>query len=641
MAHATPRFVFLARALACTALAAACAVGCNASAPDPTASDGTFGRRCAPGEEGPDCKSCAAGYQDRDGNGLCAPSCAITSCGAHERCDDASGRAICRCVAGYVRASRVSAEDGGVGGANNGKNRIEEDARNACIFQGGPRDWGFQQDGSAANGWTTDGVAFLVPTAPTDARGGIEPGWVQLPGTSMISQSFEMPSWQDAEPLAMDLTFGCELGGTCQNVKSLTVLFGERGVSIPFATATGGFLQRRICLGDGVFGRRVTLSSVSYANYSRISSGEDGLIDHLRFVPASECPAPGRVLDGTFDDYEGGMSGWHPETHSLDGNTNGTLVEIREGVGTNGGRAGVLIAPKCNAPGLVSVVSVPERMQHPSLRFKLRASHPRVKLEVALAAEPIAIVGATNAREDLSQVEHPRVCLPQWSRGLAHELGVSLHANCGESQPLRTAIVDDFEVVDDPSCGAAAVIDGGFEEMALSSTAAWIKPGYETRSEIGGDEERVVLDPSRAHGGAAYLSLTAFCGAVQRSQAVAVPVSRSTDLGGPAVRFFYRTKDNDLGGSYAHVDGSWKDLPTAPEWTERRQCISPEHAGLFVDVVFSATTNAGGVFGSGDPESPTWSCDAIRHTVDIDDVSVVLDPACPKTYVAPDGISDP
>lgn len=65
---------------------------------------------CAEGHTGAGCLDCDTGYQDQDGNGVCAPACDATGplaldCGAHGDCNDATGARICECDTGYGGAS--------------------------------------------------------------------------------------------------------------------------------------------------------------------------------------------------------------------------------------------------------------------------------------------------------------------------------------------------------------------------------------------------------------------------------------------------------------------------------------------------------------------------------------------------------
>ncbi len=75
---------------------------------------GTAQCACDEGYAGANCQSCAAGYQDRDGDGRCLPNCATASlsCGDHGTCSDASGRASCTCDEGYAGANCQSCAAG-------------------------------------------------------------------------------------------------------------------------------------------------------------------------------------------------------------------------------------------------------------------------------------------------------------------------------------------------------------------------------------------------------------------------------------------------------------------------------------------------------------------------------------------------
>ncbi|MBN2495033.1 MAG: hypothetical protein JXR96_10615 [Deltaproteobacteria bacterium] len=58
---------------------------------------------CQTGYTGSSCQLCAAGYQDHDGDGICAADCSTAGlgCSGHSHCDDSSGEAECVCDTGY------------------------------------------------------------------------------------------------------------------------------------------------------------------------------------------------------------------------------------------------------------------------------------------------------------------------------------------------------------------------------------------------------------------------------------------------------------------------------------------------------------------------------------------------------------
>ena len=58
---------------------------------------------CSWGYAGDNCDICASGYQDHNGDGICAPDCPTSSldCGAFGTCNDTSGTTLCVCDTGY------------------------------------------------------------------------------------------------------------------------------------------------------------------------------------------------------------------------------------------------------------------------------------------------------------------------------------------------------------------------------------------------------------------------------------------------------------------------------------------------------------------------------------------------------------
>jgi len=86
----------------------------SASAADAESPDA---ETCPRGHAGPDCMRCAAGYQDRDEDGQCLPSCAgggdvlAYDCSDYGTCADRSGMRECQCEAGYTGKHW---DDGGV-----------------------------------------------------------------------------------------------------------------------------------------------------------------------------------------------------------------------------------------------------------------------------------------------------------------------------------------------------------------------------------------------------------------------------------------------------------------------------------------------------------------------------------------------
>ncbi len=59
---------------------------------------------CEPLYEGRLCDQCQSGYQDKDADGVCRPTCAEAKldCEAPSRCSDEGGTAVCECPVGYT-----------------------------------------------------------------------------------------------------------------------------------------------------------------------------------------------------------------------------------------------------------------------------------------------------------------------------------------------------------------------------------------------------------------------------------------------------------------------------------------------------------------------------------------------------------
>jgi hypothetical protein len=85
----------------CATAVISCGQGsCGDSTGEPSCS-------CSGGYGGADCVACAAGYQDNDTNGTCLSSCATASvnCGSNGHCSDVAGTAACVCASGYQGAN--------------------------------------------------------------------------------------------------------------------------------------------------------------------------------------------------------------------------------------------------------------------------------------------------------------------------------------------------------------------------------------------------------------------------------------------------------------------------------------------------------------------------------------------------------
>ncbi|OJY18457.1 MAG: hypothetical protein BGO98_32500 [Myxococcales bacterium 68-20] len=531
---------------------------------------------CEAGYSGPTCADCAPGFQDIDGNGLCAGSCADLACGAHERCSEVSGRPLCDCVVGYTRT------DEGV-----------------CVFTGGPVDPSF--DNPQPNGWATRGAARIEVGNPSDVAGGR--GWARFGGLGEVFQSFEMPSYADAEPLALELERACTRMGSCGSMRGpLSIAFDDRLTDHwLFVGQKGPPETVQVCLGERAFGRKLTFGLRAYPSLDGADFGrpQDALIGRAQFVPSVACAAPGTVKNGDFEAGDWKIAGAH------EGVPGATFVEEN---GTRLARLESVCAPDQPpiSGNIVTSISIPEALEQPAIAFSLDGTLGG-RTRVSLDGRTIGVVPGSGAREKAV------VCLPASSSGFAFELRVDAEADCG-SRKRNVVRVDDFVVTSDPSCVAdETVINGGFERTGV---VAW-------NAEPPGPETAVVIqDPARAHSGTAYLELRASCSfriAIGHWTGLVPP--RPPDAGGgPAVKLWYRLPSEsnvDVRAGDTYMPEPAHRLAPATTWTERVVCL-PSHSwgrptGLRIELFPSGNAVEGCMPGQ----------------LELDDISIALDPSCP------------
>jgi len=479
-------------------------------------------------------------------------------CGAHERCEDTSGVAICGCVVGYKR----------------------EAADAKCTWNGGPDDPTFS---SATSNWKVKANASI------DASIGV----ARLRGDGAVSQAFDMPSFADAEPLAMEIQAGCK--GQCGNITGslMAVSMGDRAIDLTLPTQ--GLAPRRVCLGDRAYGRTVSLAVTTFSPATTLAGpDEDAMIDSIRFVAAPECPAPGEVANADFEK----SGGW---------TTGGTgITEVASGLGTNGSRAGRLVATGCEKPNLATTISVPEGLARPALAFSFRGTRDR-EGSVSLDNKPIASLRGTGA------FEQAVVCLPEWTRGFAHALRITAgerYSACN-LPGVNEVIIDDFKIVSSDSCSPApSVVDGGFER-SFGASSSWFEGVTD-----GASVAVIRGDVASARSGSSLLQLSTFTCSRQiiADQTVSAPARPVAGGGGPALKFWYRVVNGGAGiVPMISVGPNFDSLPNAAIWTERKLCMPASSWGRSQYLGFSLSAQTG-------------SCSA---SLQVDDVSVAIDPGCP------------
>jgi len=496
-------------------------------------------------------------------------------CEAHEVCDATSqpGR-ICVCAPAY------------------------EDSGSGCVFAGAPLAPGFDD----AAPWTTTGMAVL----DADGAGIDDPGEVTwLTGAvcdaSSVRQTFTMPPYERAEPLAIEITHQGR-GDFYQPRPSLALNEKWSRLPIQFTFATA---QR--CLGEAGFGGDVEFRIDGDSFGCPSSDGaEELIVDRLEVVRAQdiglECPDPGGVRDG---DFEGNGSAW-TGLAPADG-----FAGVEEGIGTGGSRAARLrTATLCSGPSITGVASWPlfSTVASPALRLVWSGTAGRVLRLVSddFVFAELTATGATGTGV---------ACLPQHMQGTAQELEFALPFTAGTcaNPDVRDFVLDDVEIVSEPACGDDPfILDGDFE-TALSGTIAsgWIFTSNEPRgtaSVVGGG----------AQSGNASLLLAARQECTGASAQTTIVVPKPDATGGPALKYYYRVGNNpetttsSLPGNGALPEGGL-------DFAEATVCLDPNQATKPLNILFRI-----------DPGGGTCADTFPEEQARIDNVRVTTDAACPS-----------
>lgn len=481
--------------------------------------------------------SCAEGQQDRDGDGVCAPSCAATSCAAHQACDDASGAAVCACVTGYV-----------LEGAE-------------CVWRGGPLDPSFQNQPTA---WKTSGGAVLQPSG----KGKVDPGLVDMaadvacqPGAG-ASQAFPMPAFAVAEPLALEVTATAS-SDFYEDPPSLAVDLG--GGHLGFLAFGESSTQRTLCLGERAFGGDVELR-LRAAALSACTPESRLTLDRAAIVAAPACPAPGTIPNSDFE----GNGGW---------TVSGTSAEVATGMGSKGGRAGHLVTTnKCQQPSLNGVMSAPLRaLARPALTFSYKGSTGAEML--VSGGSPLGSVAGSNT------FQAARVCLPEWAKGVVLPLRFSLPDKgglCADPNP-RDFVFDDLAFASEPSCPDQAwILDGGFEESP--HVLGW----QLAQSTEFTTSARVLKSATAARSGASglLLSVGQVCATASARQTITVPPPAGG--AGPAIKLWYKLTSATTARFSTSPGGT---LAPSADWTQKIICLPPGSDGR--PLAFSIAASGG------------------------------------------------
>lgn len=495
-------------------------------------------------------------------------------CGAHEVCDATSGPGrVCICAPAY--------EDNGSG----------------CAFAGAPLAPGFDDPAP----WMTSGGAVLDPTADPPATGGDDPGEVTWSGGaicdgSRVLQTFTMPPYGRAEPLAFQVTYRGE-SETFEARPQLAL--NEHWVRLP---RRFDFFTQSICLGEAGFGGDVEFRVDGHSGFCPAFDAADMLVvDRFEVVRAEdaelECPAPGFVLDG---DFEGDGTAWIPIGDA----------SVQDGIGQSGTRAARLQTTTLCVPAFMTgVASLPvsTSMPNQALRFFWNGTTGRV-LQVQAADGFVADLTASG------EATVSTVCLPPHSQGLARAITFALpiiNGPCSDADS-RDFVVDTVEVVSEAECGDDPyLLDGDFE-LAVTGTVpgSWSFGG-------GGPRGTVGVVAGNAQSGDASLHFTAQQTCAFLSARATIVTPKPDPTGGPALKYFYRVDDNPE-TSLESRPGNGPLPEGAAGYVEETVCLDPVLATQPQELVF--TMQRVGPCDVPFPEEEAF----------IDNVRVATDAACPS-----------
>jgi hypothetical protein len=461
--------------------------------------------------------------------------------------------------------------------------------------------------------WTVTGSAALTTGAATFTT-------ATMCDHGGIAQRLETPPVECVRPLVLTVRYALEDGDRLNFAAGVD---GGWNAALLSNSGSGARLSQT-CLGAGLFaGGDATLFLGAGPNPALCPAhgGEELslVLAHVSIdVDATDlCPIPGRVRNG---DFEAGATGWTFAQR-------GGAATIEAGAGEGGSFAAHLHTEHlCETPTIRGTVSLPtpKMVPHPALRFWMRGTS-NAFASVRIGAPPPAVSTGVTTLVGTNEAIRTSLCLPRWAQGTVQPLELALvdaqYTQRCATDSVRDFAFDDFELVSEPACADANVLDPGFEQAALARAPAptWSIERYD---DVPGSLVEMRVDPTFAHTGkvAAVLSTTTPC--PRASVAADVTLARPSGAAGPAVSFWYKAgpgTNTRLEVSLSALVGP-VTLPVArPQaWTRARACLDPHLAGRPDLLRFSIVSETGG----------TCADTFAAETFAIDDVALTTDPEC-------------
>lgn len=575
-------------------------------------SSGTATCSCLSGYAGAGCEQCAAGFQDEDGDGSCAPACAEDTCGAHQTCDDSSGTAVCGCEPGHQDHDDDGTCEPACGEDTCGAHQICDDSTGAvtcacdlgyaddgagsCAWSGILQDPGF--DGAPPGAWTVAHGELSGSAAHFGFTGACTPG-----SQGVVSQAFALPEPSATGPLAVVFQASATCSGTtaCPLYAPARLALEIGGQRVYTGNLKGTDTGYSLCLGEAAYQPDPVLSLLPADRDACQFAGVTYDITQADFAPDGDCPPLGSVTDG---DLSGGGAGWTLSTNDPAG-----YARVDASGPIDGSPAAHLhLEQTCSQLSASVPLSVP-LSGGTALHFDTQLTSGR-RVEVKIDETLIGTVTGTGAPQSAS------VCLPSGLAGWVHTLKLTqtFPGNCADAN-LVDLYVDNLSLTQDPACDSD-FIDPGLEADASASYLPWKLVSHFSGATV------ATRAPEQVHGGSQALLLenTQQCGDAQALLAVTLGAADAT--GGPALSFWFQNDtDGDLTDATVYDENQAISFraPQAATWQKAVVCTPPERAGALTQLTFSNSANGS----CGDPLGAT-------EDFLIDDLQVTTDPSCPK-----------
>jgi hypothetical protein len=378
-----------------------------------------------------DSSICGAGSEERDGT--CVPIC-VQACGAHQECVATDTQAACKCVAGYEGEP--------------------------CTWKGVFEDPGF----GSQEAWpdSTNGAAILPLSAGPTGLGIASFVSSVVCNAGAVSQVVEMPSYELAEPLAIELTY--------RAMETTGVAIGYNRAFRRMEDTGGAWATRRVCLGEAGYGGPVKFQVAASSRTPECFSSPTGEIevDRIQILVAApgECPAPGSVLNGQADQ---GQGGWFFEEDEFAPSSLGRTEGGLEALVGKSGSSGARIYKEAGGSNLIAMgtkVSVPtnETLPSPALRFWWKATASQdFRAELGTFERDFVTSHWDTLVGDGDEHTYT-YCLPPWTHGNVVDLAFYEERTDNYLAAEGTLVVDEVELISDTNCGVSQnLLDPSFD----------------------------------------------------------------------------------------------------------------------------------------------------------------------------------